>query len=100
MNFGAYLFETIEPTEEFLEANTLLKLRLAELEQARQAVIEANRHLDTVIIKELKNKSLKCHEGQLINVSDLNRIYRIYRYNQGDFCALVPPDKISIENLP
>ena len=95
--FGAYLFETIEHTEEFIEADTILKRRLAELEMARQAVIEANRHLDTVIIKELKNKSLNCHEGQLINVTDLNRIYY---YTQGDFCALVPPDKISIENLP
>lgn len=98
MNFGAYLFETIEPTEEFLEANTILNERLKDLEIARQVVIEANRHLDTVIIKELKNKSLKCYEGQLINVTDLNRIY--VANSDNDFFALVPPDRISIENLP
>ena len=97
MNFGAYLFETIEPTEEFLEANTVLKLRLEELEQARQAVIEANKYLDAVIIDSLKKKSLKCYEGQLINVTDLNRIYVA---SDNDFFALVPPDRISIENLP
>ena len=98
MNFGAYLFETIEPTEEFLEANTVLKLRLDELEHARQAVIEANKYLDTIIIDSLKKKSLKCYEGQLINVTDLNRIY--VANSDNDFFALVPPDRISIENLP
>lgn len=97
MNFGAYLFETIEPTEEFFEANTVLNERLKDLEMARQAVIEANRNLDKVIINSLKNKSLKCYEGQLINITDLNRIYYFY---QNNFFALVPPDRISIENLP
>lgn len=97
MMFGAYLFENIEPTKEFVEANTILSRRLKDLEIARQAVIEANRNLDKVIINSLKNKSLNCHEGQLINITDLNRIYY---YHQNDFFALVPPEKISIENLP
>ena len=97
MNFGAYLFETIEPTEEFLEANTILNERLKDLEIARQAVIEANKYLDTVIINSLKKKSLECYEGQLINITNLNRIYYYHRNN---FFALVPPDRLSIENLP
>ena len=98
MMFGAYLFETIEPTKEFVEANTILNERLKDLEMARQAVIEANRNLDKVIINSLKNKSLNCPEGQLINITDLNN--RIYYCYQNDFFALVPPEKISIENLP
>ena len=97
MMFGAYLFENIEPTKEFVEANTILNRRLKDLEMARQAVIEANRNLDKVIINSLKKKSLSCHEGQLINITDLNRIYYYY---QNDFFALVPPERISIENLP
>lgn len=95
--FGAYLFENIEPTKEFVEATTILNRRLKDLEMARQAVIEANRNLDKVIINSLKKKSLSCHEGQLINITDLDRIYYYY---QNDFFALVPPERISIENLP
>lgn len=97
MMFGAYLFENIEPTKEFVEATTILNHRLKDLEMARQAVIEANRNLDKVIINSLKKKSLSCHEGQLINITDLDRIYYYY---QNDFFALVPPERISIENLP
>lgn len=95
---GAFKFETIEKTDKIKAAEETLKLRLLELEISRKAVVEANKRLDALIIASLNCKSLKPHEGELVNVVDFNN--RIYFYSNGSFHALVPPEKVSIENLP
>lgn len=67
--------ETIDKDEQVLTAEQFLKLKVQELGRAQKAVEEADRRLNLAVIEALKSKPLKWHEGELVQVLDVNRLY-------------------------
>ena len=66
---------TIQETEELFAAINEFKLRQLEIERAQKAAKEAEDALDAVIAESLKHIPLKWMEGELVKVSDYNRLY-------------------------
>jgi hypothetical protein len=66
---------TIEETNELLAALESVKLWQLEIERAEEARKKADAYLDQLIAESLKQTSLKWMEGELIKVTDYNRLY-------------------------
>jgi hypothetical protein len=66
---------TLEETNELLAAVETFRLRQLEFELHQKALKEADEALDAAIAESLKHIPLKWMEGELVKVTDYNRLY-------------------------
>jgi len=66
---------TLEETNELLAAVESVKLWQLEIERAEKARKKAEEALDAIIAESLKQMPLKWMEGELVKVTDYNRLY-------------------------
>lgn len=66
---------TLEETNELLAVVETFRLRQREFELHQKALKEAEEALDAAIAESLKYLPLKWMEGELVKVTDYNRLY-------------------------
>ena len=79
---------TLEETNKLLAAAESVKLWQLEIERAEKARKKAEEALDAVIAESLNHMPLKWMEGELVKVTDYNRLYC---YLNEDFIRICSP---------
>jgi hypothetical protein len=87
---------TLEETNEILAAFESVKLWQLEIERAEEARKNADKYLEQVIAKSLKQASLKFLEGELVA---LPKYHKMFCYMHEDFISIPVSEKYINEGM-
>jgi hypothetical protein len=87
---------TLEETNELLAAVESVKLWQIEIERAEKARENADKYLEHLIAKSLKQSSLKFLEGELITLPEY---HKIFCYMHEDFISIPVPEEYINEGI-
>jgi hypothetical protein len=87
---------TLEETNELLAAVESVKLWQLEIERAEKARENADKYLEQLIAKSLKQSSLKFLEGELIALPEY---HKIFCYMHEDFISIPVPEEYINEGI-
>lgn len=87
---------TLEETNELLAAAESVKLWQLEIERAEKAREIADKYLDQLIAKSLKQSSLKFLEGELVT---LPKYHKMFCYLHEDFISIPVPEEYINEGI-
>jgi len=80
---------TLEETNELLAAVESVKLWQLEIEHAKEAQKKADKYLEQLIAKTLKQSSLKFLEGELVALPEY---HKMFCYLHEDFISIPVPE--------
>ena len=87
---------TLEETNELLAAVESVKLWQLEIEHAEEARKNADKYLEQLIAKSLKQSSLKFLEGELVALPEY---YKMFCYLHEDFISIPVPEEYINEGI-
>lgn len=87
---------TLEETNELLAALESVKLWQLEIERAEEARKKADKYLEQLIAKSLKQLSLKFLEGELIALPEY---HKMFCYIHEDFISIPAPEEYINEGI-
>lgn len=87
---------TLEETNELLAAVESVKLWQLEIERAEEAQKKADKYLEQLIAKSLKQSSLKFLEGELIALPEY---HKMFCYLHEDFISIPVPEEYINEGI-
>lgn len=87
---------TLEETNELLAAVESVKLWQLEIERAEEARKNADKYLEQLIAKSLKQSSLKFLEGELVALSEY---HKMFCYLHDDFISIPVPEEYISEGI-
>ncbi len=87
---------TLEETNELLAAVESVKLWQLEIERAEKARQNADKYLEQLIAKSLKQSSLKFLEGELVA---LPKYHKMFCYMHEDFISIPVPEEYINEGI-
>ena len=87
---------TLEETNELLAAVESVKLWQLEIERAEEARKKADKYLEQLIAKSLKQSSLKFLEGELVALPEY---HKMFCYLHEDFISIPVPEEYINEGI-
>lgn len=87
---------TLEETNELLAAVESVKLWQLEIERAEEARKNADKYLEQLIAKSLKQASLKFLEGELVALPEY---HKMFCYLHEDFISIPVPEEYINEGI-
>ena len=87
---------TLEETNELLAAVESVKLWQLEIERAEEARENADKYLEQLIAKSLKQASLKFLEGELVALPEY---HKMFCYLHEDFISIPVPEEYINEGI-